>query len=190
MSRHRELTPLVPVAYTLLPAYGRVPDPITLFDAAALIARDPAGGGRSHAEIYAGLIGAFWRGDFEGREPRSLVFTLEAPRIRYHSEPEQKPDMILVSPPPGPWVGTDGLVYTEREDGRVVRVRRRPVPWTRQDVLATLARSRSLPDIHAPLSGLRPTGSSPSCRSRHGRSTLALSSGIVSAFRLTTRPAG
>jgi hypothetical protein len=69
-------------------------------------------------------------------------------------------------------------------------VRRRRLPWTRRDVFATLTRSCSLPDIHAPRSGLRPTGPSPSCRSRHGRSTLALSSGIVSAFRLTSRPAG
>lgn len=53
------LSSLVPAGYTERPAYGRVPDPITLFDAALLIARDPAAQGRSHAEVFAGLISGF-----------------------------------------------------------------------------------------------------------------------------------
>jgi hypothetical protein len=142
-----ELTSLVPAGYTERPAYGRVPDPITLFDAALLIARDPASRGRSHAEVFAGLIGAFWRGEITRRR-RSLVFTLEPPRIRTRSEPGQTMTDVIASPPPGAWLDRDGRVSRD-EDGRISQARRRTT-WTRQEVLETLIRSENLPNSYSP----------------------------------------
>ena len=143
-----ELSSPVPAGYTERPAYGRVPDPITLFDAALLIARDPASGGRSHAEVFAGLIGAFWRGEIP-RGRRSLVFTLKPPRTRVvRSEPGQTMADIIASPPPGTWLDRDGRVYRDK-DGRISQVRRRTT-WTRQEVLETLIRSENLPNSYSP----------------------------------------
>jgi hypothetical protein len=141
-----ELSSLVPTGYTERPAYGRVPDPITLFDAALLIARDPACRGRSHAEVFAGLIGAFWRGEIT-RQRRSLVFTLEPPRPRARSEPGQTMADVIASPPPGTWLTLDGHVYRDK-DGRISQVRRRS-KWTRQEVLETLIRSENLPNSYS-----------------------------------------
>jgi hypothetical protein len=137
VSQHDELTSLVGPAYLPPPAYGHVPDPITLLAAAALIARDPAGGRHSHADVYAGLIAAFWRGEFE-RRGRSVIYTLEPPRARYQSEPGQTAQSILAAPPPGPWVDPEGRVYSERCGKRVV-VNRRRMQWTRREVLTALA---------------------------------------------------
>ena len=142
-----ELSSPVPTGYTERPAYGRVPDPITLFDAALLIARDPAAQGRSHAEVFAGLISAFWRGEIT-RHRRSLVFTLEPPQTRVRSEPGQTAADILASPPPGTWVDRDGRGYRDK-DGRISQVRRR-TPWTRQEVLEALSRSENLPNSYRP----------------------------------------
>ena len=142
-----ELSSLVPAGYTERPAYGRVPDPITLFDAALLIARDPAAQGRSHAEVFAGLIGAFWRGEIT-RNRRSLVFTLEPPRTRARSEPGQTEADVFASPPPGAWLDRDGRVYRDT-DGRISRARRRTT-WTPQEVLETLIRSENLPNSYSP----------------------------------------
>jgi hypothetical protein len=136
-SQHGELTPLVGPAYLPLPAYGHVPDPITLIAASALIARDPAGGRHSHAEVFAGLIAAFWRGEFEARG-RSVVYTLEPPRTHYRSEPGQTVQSILVAPPPGPWVDEEGRVYSERH-GKRGPVSRRHMQWTRRQALSALA---------------------------------------------------
>jgi hypothetical protein len=141
------LSSLVPAGYTERPAYGRVPDPITLFDAALLIARDPAAQGRSHAEVFAGLLSGFWRGEIT-RNRKSLVFTLEPPRTRIRSEPGQTVADILASPPPGTWVDPDGRVYKDM-DGRLSQVRRRTT-WTRQEVLETLIRSENLPNSYCP----------------------------------------
>ena len=141
------LSSLVPAGYTERPAYGRMPDPITLFDAALLIARDPAAQGRSHAEVFAGLISAFWRGEIT-RQRRSLVFTFEPPQTRARSEPGQTVADILAIAPAGTWVDPDGRVYKDK-DGRLSQVRRRTT-WTRQEVLETLIRSENLPDSYCP----------------------------------------
>jgi hypothetical protein len=142
-----ELSSLVPTGYTERPAYGRVPDPITLFDAALLIARDPASGGRLHAEVFAGLIGAFLRDEIT-RQRRSLVFTLEPPRTRARSEPGQTMADVIASPTRGMWLDRDGRVYRDK-DGRISQVRRRTT-WTRQEVLETLSQSKNLPNSYSP----------------------------------------
>jgi hypothetical protein len=141
------LSSFVPAGYTERPAYGRVPDPITLFDAALLIARDPVAQGRSHAEVFTGLISAFWRGEIT-RNRRSLVFTLEPPRTRVRSEPGQTMADIIASPPPSTWLDRDGRMYRDK-DGRISQVRRRTT-WTRQEVLETLIRSENLPNSYSP----------------------------------------
>jgi hypothetical protein len=90
-----DLMSLAPKNCTPHPKHGRVPKTITLFDAALLISQDPAGRGRSHADVYAWLIFIFWLGEFERdfkkikHRRRSAVFTLEPPRIRARSEPNQ-----------------------------------------------------------------------------------------------------
>jgi hypothetical protein len=80
-------------------AYGHVPDPIRLCDAANLISREPACGGWSHQAIHEGLITAFWRGEFE-QDGRSVVFTLRTP--------------------PGASVGDDGSVFAADQKSKQV----------------------------------------------------------------------
>jgi hypothetical protein len=76
-------------------AYGHVPDPIRLCDAAELISREPACGGWSHQAIHEALIAASWRGEFE-QDGRSVVFTLGTP--------------------PGASVGDDRTIFYVDED--------------------------------------------------------------------------
>lgn len=124
-----------------------MPDPILLLDAAQLLGRHAVG--YSAAEVYQGLIAAFWRGQFEAVR-RSAVYTLEPVRQRYASEQGQKPAEILASPPRGVWVADDGAVYAERADGSSAPGRCRRVRWTRREVLRSLVlgdRNLALPAV-------------------------------------------
>jgi peptidoglycan/xylan/chitin deacetylase (PgdA/CDA1 family) len=106
MSIPDDLTSLVPDDYTARPSAGLVPNPLALIDAARLIA---AGFGWSASETFAGIFGAIWRGEIK------RVFTWEAPRIRFRSEPDQEIGDILASPPPGAWV--DGNAVASDDTG-------------------------------------------------------------------------
>ena len=159
-----DLTSLAPAHYTTRSKHGRVPDTVTLLYAALLISQDPAGRGRSHADVYAWLIFTFWLGEFERdfkkikHRRRSAVFTLEPPRIRAPSKPDQKIRDILASPPPGAWVGEGGRVFNEDaeddedEGARVRELRRRRMAWTRREVLDAFAPSGDLPIAPLPRS--------------------------------------
>ena len=136
MSIPDDLTSLVPDDYTERPSAGLVPNPLALIDAARLIA---AVFGWSPSETFAGIFGAIWRGEIK------RVFTWEAPRIQFRSEPDQEIEDILASPPLGAWVDGNAVASDDMANGRERYVRPRPVFWSRAEMLAVLGGMGYLP---------------------------------------------